>query len=148
MVRRDAKIFAGDRLRRLREGRGMAQGALARALTVSPSYLSQIEADLRPIPPDLRRSRIAPLFGVSESYFADDDDERLVASLREATGDPLFAHATVTAEEARAVVRAAPDVANRFLTLYRAYLERDEQLQAQREGAAGVEGGDHAALRL
>ena len=113
----------------------MAQGALARALAVSPSYLSQIEADLRPIPPDLR-DRIARLFDVRESYFADDDDERLVANLREATGDPLFAHATVTAEEARAVVRASPDVANRFLTLYRAFLERDERVQAKREGAA------------
>ncbi|MGI4802634.1 MAG: helix-turn-helix domain-containing protein [Janthinobacterium lividum] len=135
IMRRNAKIFAGDRLRRLREGRGIAQGVFARALAISSSYLSQIEADLRPIPPHLRE-RIAALFDVRDSYFADDDDERLVASLREATGDPLFAHAAVTAEEARTVVRSAPDVANRFLTLYRAYLERDEQVQAQREGAA------------
>lgn len=135
MVKALSKIFAGDRLRRLREGSRMAEGELARTLAVSPSYLSQIEADLRPIPASLR-SRIVVLFGVSNSYFADDNDELLAANLREATGDPLFNGATITADEARAAVRATPEVANRFLGLYRAYLERDEQVHALRDRAS------------
>jgi predicted transcriptional regulator/transcriptional regulator with XRE-family HTH domain len=128
---RESKIFAGDRLRRLRVSRGMAQAELARAIRVSPSYVSQLEADLRPIPSALR-GRIAAQFGVAESYFADDDGERLAASLREATGDPLFAQPTVGVEEARAAVRASPDVVERFLTLYRAYLALDQRFKTER----------------
>ena len=44
-----SKIFAGDRLRRLRDQHAMTQTALAEALEISPGYLSQIEADQRPI---------------------------------------------------------------------------------------------------
>jgi predicted transcriptional regulator/transcriptional regulator with XRE-family HTH domain len=130
-AQRESKVFAGDRLRRLRSSRGMAQGELASAVRVSPSYVSQLEADLRPMPSALR-GRIAALFGVAEGYFADDDGERLAASLREATGDPLFAQPTVPAEEARAAVRASPVVAERFLTLYRAYLALDQRFKAER----------------
>ncbi len=137
-TRRDPKVFAGDRLRRLRLGRGMGQGALARETGVSPSYLSQIEADLRPIPAALR-SRIAAVFGVAASHFAADDDERLAASLLEATADPVFGEGPVSLEEARACVRAAPAAAGRFITLYRAYLALDEQLQTRRDP-----GRDHA----
>lgn len=126
------KIFAGDRLRRLRLGRGSTQSGLARELAVSPSYLSQIEADLRPVPPALR-ARIAALFGVPESHFADDKDELRAASLREASGDPLFRRTPISRDEARAAVRASPDVAERFLALYRAYLALDEQHQALRD---------------
>ena len=134
--RRDSKVFAGDRLRRLRDGRGMGQGALARAVGVSPSYLSQIEADLRPIPAALRR-RIAAVFGVADSHFAADGDERLAASLLEATADPVFGQGAVSPEEARACVRAAPQAAERFITLYRAYVALDEQMQTRREPHAG-----------
>jgi transcriptional regulator with XRE-family HTH domain len=44
-----AKIFSGARLRRLREERGLSQTDLARHLSISPSYLNQIEHDVRPL---------------------------------------------------------------------------------------------------
>jgi predicted transcriptional regulator/transcriptional regulator with XRE-family HTH domain len=140
-IERESKVFAGERLRRLRVSRGLAQRKLAETIAVSPSYLSQMEADLRPIPVALR-SRLSELFGIADSYFGDDDDERLAASLREATGDPLFGRRTVAAEETRATVRASPEIAERFLTLYRAYLALDEQLNVQRgDGVAGDSAG-------
>ncbi len=145
-TRREFKVFAGDRLRRLREERKQGQGALARTLGVSPSYLSQMEADLRPIPAALR-DRVAALFDVDGSYFADDEDEQMAASLREAAGDALFGRPTVSAEEARTAVRAVPDVAGRFLALYRAYLALDERLQDARlqPGQGGGTGVPHFA---
>jgi XRE family transcriptional regulator, fatty acid utilization regulator len=122
---RPRKIFAGDRLRRLREQRGKTQSALADALGVSPGYLSQIEADQRPITRQLLM-RLSRLFGLETSYFADDDDLRLVSELRESASDPLFS-AAVSSDEASAAVRVAPGVAQRFLHLYRAYLALEEE---------------------
>lgn len=119
------KIFAGDRLRRLREQRGTTQAALADALEISPAYLSQIEADQRPITRKLLM-RLGELYRLDLNYFADDDDLRLASELRESASDPLLG-AAVSGEEASAAVRVAPDIAQRFLHLYRAYLALEEE---------------------
>ena len=39
----------GVRIRRLREERGLSQRALATALGISPSYVNQLESNLRPV---------------------------------------------------------------------------------------------------
>src|SRR5690348_13660090 len=83
------KVFAGDRLYRLRQQREMTQTALADELGISPSYLSQIESDQRPVSRDLLL-RLARLFGVQPEYFADEEDLRLANELRETASDPLF----------------------------------------------------------
>ena len=44
-----AKIYAGERIRRLRETRGISQAALATAVGLSTSYLNQIENNQRPL---------------------------------------------------------------------------------------------------
>ena len=119
------KIFAGDRLRRLREQRGKTQAEVASTLAISPGYLSQIEADQRPMTRELLL-RICELFGLQAGYFADEDDLRLASELRESASDPLFG-AVVTNDEASAAVRAAPGIAQRFLSLYRAYLALEEE---------------------
>ncbi len=43
------KMYAGARLRRLREERNLSQSALAKALELSPSYVNQLENDQRPL---------------------------------------------------------------------------------------------------
>ena len=145
--RHDSKVFAGDRLRRLRLSRGLSQAALAERLGISPSYLSQMEADLRPLTARLRR-RAAERLGVPEGLFGEERDQRLADNLREACGDALFGKGTVSMEEARAAVRAAPEVADRFLTLYRAYRALSEQHQElhDRIAANGGSGEDFAAV--
>lgn len=119
------KVFAGDRLYRLREQRDMTQTALAEALEISPSYPSQIESDQRPITRDLL-VRLARLFGGPPSYFADENDLRLANELRETASDPLFG-AGVSVAEASSAVRVAPAIAQRFLHLYRAFLALEEE---------------------
>ena len=44
-----AKTFVGSRVRQLRGERGFSQAALAQMLDISPSYLNQIEHDVRPL---------------------------------------------------------------------------------------------------
>ncbi|MCK5753265.1 MAG: helix-turn-helix transcriptional regulator, partial [Mycobacterium sp.] len=43
------KTFVGARVRQLRSERGFSQAALAQMLDISPSYLNQIEHDVRPL---------------------------------------------------------------------------------------------------
>lgn len=128
---KQTKIFAGDRLRQLRERHALKQAALAGALGISASYLSQIESDERPITPPLL-ARLADLLGVQSGYFADAEDQRLAGDLREATGDPMLGAGAVSLGEARAAVRAAPEVTQRFLALYRAYLALEEEAERLR----------------
>ncbi len=83
------KIFAGERLRRQRESRGISQAELARRLGLSPSYLNQIENNHRPLAL-ANLPRLCGLFGVEPEYFSDAEDLRYAADLREASGDPVF----------------------------------------------------------
>lgn len=55
------RIFAGRELRALRERRGLRQAELAQQLAISPSYLSQLEHDDRPLTPRLIE-QVASLF--------------------------------------------------------------------------------------
>lgn len=45
----ERKIFAGPRIRRIRNERGLTQTAMAEALGISPSYLNLIERNQRPL---------------------------------------------------------------------------------------------------
>jgi len=124
-VTKHHKIFAGDRLRRLREQRGTTQAELADALGISAGYLSQMEGDQRPITRKLLM-QLSQLLGIGPNYFAADDDLRLASELRETASDPLFGSA-ISADEASGAVRVAPEVAQRFLHLYRGYLALEEE---------------------
>ena len=83
---RVAKTFVGSRVRQLRSERGFSQAALAQMLEISPSYLNQIEHDVRPLTVAVLL-RITEVFGVDATFFASQDDTRLVAELREVTMD-------------------------------------------------------------
>ncbi|MDE1146242.1 MAG: short-chain fatty acyl-CoA regulator family protein [Azospirillaceae bacterium] len=114
------KIFAGERVRQLRQQRGMALSALSQASNLSMSYLSQIENNQRPLSaPAL--AAISAVFGVEQHHFADDRDLRLGSELREVLGDPLFADDGSGLSAITDAVRAAPAIAGQFIKLYRAY---------------------------
>src|SRR5690349_24733679 len=77
-----AKTFVGARVRQLRSERGFSQAALAQMLEISPSYLNQIEHDVRPLTVAVLL-RITEVFGVDATFFVSQDHTRLVAELRE-----------------------------------------------------------------
>ncbi|OYV26337.1 MAG: XRE family transcriptional regulator [Acidocella sp. 20-63-7] len=124
----DRKIFAGDRLKRLRERAGLKQSALALKLGISASYLNQIESDQRPVTASLL-GRLAGVLNVPVTYFADSEDARRESQLREALGDPLFRANPAALAEVHALVRAAPAFAEAFMSLYRAHSSQREQFQ-------------------
>ncbi len=115
------KTFAGSRLRRLREERGMNQVDLARQLAISASYLNQLEHDSRPLTVPVL-IRLTELFGVDTAYFAPHDTPRLVADLREA----LPPRAAVS--DLAALAGRFPEVAEAVIELHRRYRQVADQL--------------------
>jgi predicted transcriptional regulator/transcriptional regulator with XRE-family HTH domain len=142
---REPKIYAGARVRRLREDRGLRQAALARELGLSASYLNQIENDRRPLPMRVLRP-LVELFGVAPSYFADAEDLRRMEELRGATADGLFGESRMSLAAARAAVRDAPDLVERFLALYGAYRALSDQ-NAMAEARLAAGGGSELSPR-
>jgi predicted transcriptional regulator/DNA-binding XRE family transcriptional regulator len=124
----EKKIFAGDRLRRLREQAGLKQAELAQNLGLSASYLNQIERDQRPLTPRLL-ARLAEMLNVPPTYFAGTEDARRESQLREDLGDPLFRAIPGADSQLHALIRAAPAFADAFMVLYRAYTAQSEERQ-------------------
>lgn len=82
------KIFAGPRVRRIRNGLGLTQTAMAEALAISPSYLNLIERNQRPLTVQL-------LLKLASVYKVDLDDLQgesagSAGQLREVFADPLL----------------------------------------------------------
>ncbi|WP_246787942.1 short-chain fatty acyl-CoA regulator family protein [Bradyrhizobium sp. CCBAU 53421] len=111
---------------------------MAQTLNISAGYLSQIEADQRPITSQML-SKLTRLFNLETGYFADDEDLRMAGELRESASDPLFGTA-ISAEESGAAVRVAPEVVRRFLHLYRSYLALEEEHRALQTSFAEADG--------
>src|SRR6185295_9338284 len=126
-----AKTFVGSRVRQLRSERGFSQAALAQMLEISPSYLNQIEHDVRPLTVAVLL-RITEVFGVDATFFASQDDTRLVAELREVTLDRDLDVDLDPAEVAE-VVSAYPAVAKAMVNLHRRYRITTAQLAAATE---------------
>src|SRR3954466_10493417 len=115
-----ARIFAGARLRRLREERGLTQTDLARHLTISPGYLNQIEHDVRPLTAPVL-IRATELFGVDPAVFAPHDTPQLVSGLREALAGGGIAALSQLATR-------LPELAESIIDLHRRYRQVADQL--------------------
>lgn len=126
-----SKTFVGSRVRQLRSERGFSQAALAQMLEISPSYLNQIEHDVRPLTVAVLL-RITEVFGVDATFFASQDDTRLVAELREVTLDRDL-DIDVDPTEVAEVVGAHPTLARAMVNLHRRYRITTAQLAAATE---------------
>ena len=132
-MRTREKLFIGPRVKALREARGWTLSVSAQQLGVSISYLSQIEANQRPVTARILAA-LSDTFGVPVAALDADDGQRLVADLREALGGD----AQVGLSEIRQVALQAPGFARRFLDLHRAFQRLDERLKLTDE-AVGLD---------
>ncbi|MFJ4095919.1 short-chain fatty acyl-CoA regulator family protein [Kitasatospora sp. NPDC089913] len=133
------RTFAGARLRRLREERGLSQAALARLLDLSPSYLNQLEHDARPLTVPVLL-RLTEAFGVEAGYFAPPDTARLTAELRDSLGEEVAA-GRITAGDLAELAQRLPAVAALLLDVDRRRRSAAEQLSLLAEDrgpAAGL----------
>ena len=75
-----AKLFAGGRIRALRQREGLTQVEMARQLGISTSYLNQLENDQRPLTASVL-VHLARAFNLDPAYFSGDDERRTVTEL-------------------------------------------------------------------
>lgn len=133
------RIFAGERLRNLRDGRGLKQSEMAALLGISVSYLSQLEHDDRPLTPSLLEA-LARDFPLDWHEFEEDAATRRFAALREAAADPLFM-TPLSADQLNRIAEQQPALADQFVALHAAYRRTGERLQIVDEALASDNAG-------
>lgn len=122
----EQKIFAGPRIRRMRNQLELTQTAMAQDLGISPSYLNLIERNQRPLTVQLLL-KLASVFKVDIETLQGGNDTSL-SQLKEMFGDPLLAAELPGDQELVEISEAAPNVSVAVLKLYRAYREGQERL--------------------
>lgn len=129
------KTFIGPHLRRLRLERSETQGAMARNLGISASYVNLLENNERSVSVAVLL-RLFETYGVTWHDIAEDDGAGQLADLRAAIQDPLFAQDRPDLPQLRAALVHSPDLAAAFLRLHRAYQAATDQILSLAEGEA------------
>ncbi|MCW5761514.1 MAG: helix-turn-helix transcriptional regulator, partial [Phenylobacterium sp.] len=121
------KLFVGPKVRALRAQRGWRLETCAQHLGISVSYLSQIEANQRPVTDRVLAGLMATFHAPAELFEAD-NDQRLIADLREAVAESAGMGDAIPLSELRHVALQSPGLARRFLDLHRANHRLSERL--------------------
>ncbi|MEL7116323.1 MAG: short-chain fatty acyl-CoA regulator family protein [Pseudomonadota bacterium] len=121
------KIFAGARVRHLRQSHKLTQAEFAAKLGISTSYLNQIENNNR----SLSASVILALFnsfGFDLSELALDESGKIAVDLGEILSDPVFADTRILPQELKIAASNTPNMVRAFLGLYQVFQKTREQL--------------------
>lgn len=133
------KILVGHKLRRVRQGLGLSQTAMAESLDISPSYLNLLEHNQRPLTVPLLL-RLGNAFDIDLKEFAEDDSAALTTELSELFADPVLASERVTRREIQDMITAAPTASRAALMLFQAYRKvRDELEVTSADGRHNVD---------
>ncbi len=123
----ERKIFAGGRLKRLRQRLGLSQTQMANEIGVSPSYLNLIERDQRPLTVQVLL-KLSAAYSIDVTELSDADSAGTVEALREVFSDPLLLGEVASPSELSDFADAAPNAAHGMMRLFEAYREALERL--------------------
>jgi predicted transcriptional regulator len=129
------KLFIGGKVRTLREARGWRLEPCARRLGISVSYLSQIEANQRPVT-DRVLAGLVDVFETPVETFDVGAEQQLIADLREAVAESAGTGDPVPLSELKQVAAQAPAMARRFLALHRDNSSLSERLKLTEEAVS------------
>lgn len=121
------KLYAGAKLRELRQRLGLKQRDFAEKLGVSLPYLNQMENNNRPVATSVVLA-LAQEFGFDVTELSVGENERMVSDMREALADPIFSDIAPPLADLRLTASNAPTMARAFLELHRAYRQTHERL--------------------
>src|SRR5687767_8243670 len=118
-----AKLFLGQRLRRLRRDRTLSQTDMAASLAISPSYLNHLERNQRPVTAGLL-FKLADIYDIDVRTFASGGGTRTGPDeLTEIFSDSLLSDLDVPRYELTELAHNAPSVADAIARLYAALKE-------------------------
>ncbi len=129
------KAMLGHKVRRLRRDNGLGQAQMATMLGISPSYLNLIEHNHRPVTVPLLL-KLGQAFDLELQAFAEDDETRVAAGLREIFADPLFSENDLGGQDLRDLASGNPRLAQAVITLYQAFRDIRQDFQALAEKVA------------
>jgi predicted transcriptional regulator/DNA-binding XRE family transcriptional regulator len=136
----EAKIFAGPRVRRIRQRLERTQTAMAAELGISPSYLNLIERNQRPLTAQLVLKFVGT-YEVGVEELQPSGEGTTATALREVFADPLLAEDLPGPAELIDVADMAPNAAMAMVKLYRAFREHRDRLS----DLSGMLGSDPGA---
>ena len=113
----DPKLLAGHAIRRLRRQAGLTQAAMAEMLDISPSYLTLVERNQRPISATLLL-RLAERFAFDPRALAAGEPGGGADALRRRLADPMFADLEIDRGEMQEWLAGAPGGAEAFARAY------------------------------
>lgn len=129
----------GAQIRALRRQNRLTQAKMAERLGISASYLNLLEHGRRALSAELL-IRLAQSFTVDLKAFGGEDQDRVLADLLEACGDPLFDPYALTPDDLRNMAAHAPAAARAMIGLYHAYQGANESARSLAERVS--EGAD------
>ncbi|MEZ7813821.1 MAG: putative transcriptional regulator/DNA-binding XRE family transcriptional regulator [Paracoccaceae bacterium] len=135
------KLYAGVKLRELRNRLRLTQKEFGQKLHISLPYLNQMENNHRPLSASVVLA-LASEFGFDITELTLGDSERIVTDMREALADPVFSTQPPLAD-LRLAASNAPALLRAFLDLHRAYRQSHERLASLDEAL----GRDETTLR-
>ncbi len=118
----ERKIFAGARLKRLRQRLGRSQTQMAADLGLSASYLNLIERNQRPLTVQvlLKLSRV---YGIDVTEISREEGQGAFEALKEVFSDPLLAGEIASPAELHDMAETAPNAARGVTRLHQAWRE-------------------------
>ena len=114
------KTFIGPRLRQLRLQRKQTQAEMAKAINVSPAYVTMLENNQRSLSVQVLIA-IEEAYGVNWRDLVHDDQTSLLAELRATFQDPLFPGDAPDIQEMRSAIDHAPRLVEQILHLYKSH---------------------------
>ncbi len=114
------KTFIGTQLRQLRREHRQTQSEMGRVLGVSAAYINLLEKNQRSL-------SVPVLMALADQYNVDwrdvvmDKSANILADLRHAVQDPLFAASQPDIQELRAAIDHAPVLVQNFLKLHQSH---------------------------
>tara|TARA_R100000005_G_scaffold88747_1_gene58812 strand:+ start:8373 stop:9809 length:1437 start_codon:yes stop_codon:yes gene_type:complete len=117
MPKRDEKLVIGQRVKVFRKSLGLTQAQMAAELDISPSYITLIEANQRPVSAKLLL-RLAEVFDVKISELAPSTNVQLASDFASILKDPLLEAEGITPAEIESVLESAPKIAAALVHLH------------------------------
>ena len=137
MAKEPKRLYIGPRLRRIRRELGLTQAQMAGDLEISPSYITLIERNQRPLPADLLL-RLAETYGLELTAFSAAEDETF-AQLDAALADPIFQELSIGREDVRDLLSGNPAMGEAVAALYQAYRASQTAMMELRSAGAAAQ---------